>query len=256
MDKDRQKIFGYYFGCAPQVFSGAVILTPFIPAERFKKYCDVLETFRGALYAGIIAERDGVRFAVVRCGIGDRLLGEAALLLGRTRVDGLLFAGSCGGLKGCSIGDLIVCEGAFNGEGFTRYHSESFDIGRVMDSGEVISADIGYTERLKKVLSDRPGKAGFGTGRVFTIGSIMAEERKEDILAVSKKGFRAVEMELSAFFRAARVTGTKAAGLVFVSDLPLEKPFWEGLSSADREKYDKGIEDLVRISVKFAGEVI
>ena len=251
---DKEKLFKYCFGCSPEIFPGTVIVTPVFPVRRFGEHCRVLETFRGRLYSGITAERDGIRFAVIHCGMGGRSAGDAALLLDVTPARRMVFAGVCGGLAGCRIGDLIVCENAFNGEGFSRYHKRPFDMKEIFDAGGLTPADPGYTRDLKEFLSERTtDKASLKTGDIFTIGSIAAEWRR-NVLGIEEKGFKGIDMELSAVYHAARMTGREVAGLVFVSDLPLEKPVWEELTAQERSGYNSGIRELIRLSAEFASQ--
>jgi len=196
--------------------------------------------------------RGGVRFAVIHCGMGDRSAGDAVLLLDVTPARRIIFAGTCGGLTGCRIGDLIVCENAFNGEGFSRYHSRHFSMKGIFDTGALAAADPGYTRDLKDFLSERlADRTILKTGGIFTTGSLMAESRK-NVIGIEKKGFKGIDMELSAVYHAAHTINREAAGLVFVSDLPMEKPVWEELTARERSAYNSGIRELIRLSAEFA----
>ncbi|MFH1305214.1 MAG: hypothetical protein ABIH74_02285, partial [Candidatus Omnitrophota bacterium] len=205
----------------------------------------------GKLYSGAVIETKGAKFAVVRCGIGPGLTGDAVLLMGATPVRRVIFVGACGGFGASRVGDIIVCEGAFDGEGFSRYHGHDFCIEKILGNGGIIPADKGYTERLKKFISGRiPGRDKIRSGNIFTTGSLLAEEAR-NMRAVEEKGFIGVDMELSAVYQAARTTRLAAAGLVFVSDLPLSRPLWE--TPADLEKeYSGVVDEVIRVSSEFA----
>ncbi|MFH1552840.1 MAG: hypothetical protein ABID83_04300 [Candidatus Omnitrophota bacterium] len=253
---DKKKLFEYCFGCSPALFPETAIITPFLHVGRFAEHCQTLESFKGRLYSGITAVKDGQKFAVVHCRMGDRFMGDAVLLLNVSPVSKMLFAGACGGLTDCGIGDLVICESAFNGEGFSRYYGRDFDMKRIFDMGELNSADAGYTESLTKFLSRwMPDKTALKTGDIFTTGSLVAEQRA-NVLEIEKKGFMGIDMELSAVYCAARVAGLKAAGLVFVSDLPLKKPLWETLAPPEKNGYDMGAGELVRLSVEFVSKEV
>lgn len=251
---DSEKRFKYFFGCSSEGFPKTVIISPFIPASRFKEHCDSSEPFKGMLYSGIKAVKNGKELAVVRCGVGERLMGDAVMLLELARAGKLIFAGSCGGLKGCEIGDIIVCRNAFNGEGFTRYHKKAFDMKSLWGEEETIPADPVYTGHLQDFLTSRIENGGtVKAGDVFTIGSLTGENR-DTLSDIEANGYLGVELELSAVFQAAKATGCDAAGMVFVSDLPLKKPAWEGLTTQDKENYNIGVREMIRLSVEFAAQ--
>jgi purine-nucleoside phosphorylase len=249
---DIEKLFKYCFGCSPEVFPGTVIITPVLPIKKFKEHCEEITSFSGRLYSGMTASKNGSEFAVVRCGLGDSCAGDAVLLMDVTPARRIILAGACGGLKGCSIGDLIVCENAFNGEGFTRYHTRVSDMDEIFNVGELIPAAPAYTKNLKRFLSERASdKTALKAGDIFTIGSIMAE-RQKNLVTIEENGFRGIDLELSAVYHAARRIDREATGLMFVSDLPLERPLWRELTRAEKNSYNNGIRGLIRLSVEFA----
>jgi len=186
----------------------------------------------------------------VRCGIGDRLLGDAILLLKEAGVNSVIFAGSCGGLKDVSIGDIIVCEKAFNGEGFTRHFNESSDISAMLDDPEWVAADKGLAETCDKIINE---KSGPGTqckkGLIFTTGSLLVET-DDNLELLRREGFTGIEMELSAVYGAAGMAGIRAAAVLYVSDLPGEKPLWDPLGAEDKLLYSNGFNELVKMSIE------
>ena len=252
---DKRKMFEYFFGCPPETFGETAIITPFLPAKKFSEHCRSLATFKGRLYSGIRVSKYDREFCVIHCGMGDRFMGDAVLLLGITPVKKIFFAGACGGLKDCGIGDLLVCENAFNGEGFTRYYTQLLDMEKIFDAGELIPSDPEYTGSLKRFL---PGalsdEVSMRSGDIFTIGSILAE-REKNLLGIEQKGFKGIDMELSAVYHAARVTDQKITGMVVVSDLPMKRPMWEDLAPEEKKSYDKGFSELVRLAVEFTAKV-
>ncbi len=249
---DKQSLFNFCFGCSPAVFTDKVIITPFLPLKYFKAHCEVGSAFRGRLYSGFTAAGEGKKVTVVYCGIGDRLSGDAVLLMECAPVREVVFAGTCGGLNGCGIGGFIVPESAFDGEGFSRYYERDFVIEKIFETGKMVLADPVYTEKLTCFLRERlDKKTPLTKGAVFTVGSLLAEQRK-NLLGIQEKGFKGIEMELSAVFRAAEVAGIKASGLVVVSDTPLEKKMGHKLDPCEKKAFDRGIKDLARFSLEYA----
>ena len=240
---NKEKFFKFCFGCDPSVFTESVIVTPIFPLAYFKKYGEVLKEFKGRIYSGVVLAREGKNITVIYCGVGDRLMGDAVLLLGETPAQKIIFTGSCGGLKNCSIGDIILCENAFNGEGFSRYWSENFEINKMLNSDELIPANHEFTKDAKDFYSR--------AGDIFTIGSLAAEE-SENITRIEEKGFIGIDLELSAVYSAARKIGRKVTGLLIVSDLPFKKPLGEELTAGEKEAYKEGLEKVIGSSFNVA----
>ncbi|MCK5451253.1 MAG: hypothetical protein KAI70_05770 [Candidatus Omnitrophica bacterium] len=245
------KIFEYCFGCSPDVFPDVVVITPFVPVKSFEKHCNVLTRFKGRLYSGVIAEIEDTQFAVLCCGLGDRLIGDAILYLRRTAVRSIIFTGSCGGLSAANVGDLLLCSSAFNGEGFTKYYDRDHAVKDILKTGKLILADKGYTDKFEKFIQNNIlENIMVKRGKVFTIGSIAAET-EENVKVITEHGFEGIEMELSAVYSAARFSGIKATGIIYVSDLPGKKGIEDVFTSEEKEKYAKGKDEMIRLSVEF-----
>lgn len=252
---DSKAMFRYCAGCDPDRLPEKVIVTPFLPERLFTAHCSRVRSFKGRLYSGAIARKGDVDLAVIRCGMGDRLMGDAVLMMDDTAVRDIVFAGACGGLKDRGIGDIVLCENAFNGEGFTRYHTPSFDMEGILEKGDVVPADPGILSQLGDFFSRKNyPDLNVRAGDVFTIGSLMAE-KPGLIDAIERKGFTGVELELSAVYQAARAIGRRAAGLLLVSDLPLTRPLWEKAGAAEEAALRKSAKVLARACVEFISEM-
>ena len=245
---NKLALFKFAFGCLPDVIPERVVLTPVIPPKRFAAGCEARTSFKGKLYSGYILDKNGIKFAVITSGIGDRLLADAVLLLGITCVQEILFAGVCGGFGDCTVGDMIVGESALNGEGFTRYYGEDFLLSDMLEENKDILPDNIYTRKLLDFVSGEDVKSG----RIFTIGSLLAET-DENLEKIQTAGFLGIDMELSAVYQAAKVIEKKITSILVVSDLPKDKPFWEYLPEEDRGVYRKSIDKAVKLAVGFVG---
>ena len=248
---DKERFFRYAFGCSPDAIAEKVIVTPCLSVNEFLPYCKKHEFFKGTLYSGITVSAPDVQFSVIRCSLGDRLLGDAVILMGCSRADKILFLGTCGGLKGYSIGDIILCEKAFNGEGFSSYHDKEDSIRSISGLEKLIPAS-------NELLKELTGFSGIKDielkrGNIFTIGSLTAET-PDNLFLLRDNGFAGVDMELSAIYTASHAIGRQAAGIVVVSDLPLERPLWEELSPEEKSVFKKSIEKIVEYSVDFMGK--
>jgi len=251
---DKKKLFEFCLGRSVGGFPATAVVTPFIAPAMFSSGCRITGDFKGQLYSGITASRDGEDIAVVLTGMGGLMAGDAVLLLAAAGVKRIIFAGSCGGLNDCCIGDIVVCDSAFAGDGFTRYHGAYNAVERVLDSGVLVPADAEYATGMRKFLLDR-NDDGFTVeaGDIFTIGSLAAEE-DEAVRSIEDRGFKGIDMDLAAVYHAARVSGVKAAGLVYVSDLPVEKPLWGEMDREISRSRSRGLRELVHLSVDFAIE--
>ena len=249
---DKHKLFKYCFGCEPGKIAPTVVMTPFLAPEKFQEHGAVEHTFKGRLYSGATIAKSGRKFTVIKCGIGSLPAGDATLLLDLTAAESLIFAGSCGGFGGCKTGDLIVCESVFNGEGFSRYHKHGFKIDDIFKSEDFISADPDHTESYRDFMLGKVSDSSIiKVGDIFTTGSLMAE-KPEALSAMAAKGFKGIDMELSAVYHAAEVIDMKAAGILIVSDLPLDKPVWEEMARGEKSRYNSTMRELVRYTSEFA----
>lgn len=245
---DKKRFFEFAFGCSCGALYDRAIITPVLSPEKFTGGFEIRSAFRGRLYTGVNAVKNGAGFTVIKSGIGDRLLGDAVLLLAVSPVKELVFAGSCGGFNGTRVGDMLLCENAFDGEGFSRYYGEEFDASKLFGSGKEISADTGYLSRLKEFIAGNSSRR-CESGSIFTIGSFMAEE-SDFVKNIEDRGFSGVELELSAVYSASRAAGLKAAALTVVSDLPLARPLWD-LTKEERTEYNNGVDEMIRLLSEF-----
>lgn len=244
---DKGKLFEFTFGCRAEVIEENVILTPFIPLRKFLTGDEKADTFKGKIYSGVNATKDGRKYSIINCGIGEGLAGDAVILLGQTKVKRILFTGSCGGVGKVSINDLLICEGALSGEGFSRYYREDFKLKDVLKDESLVLADEVLTTRLTESLNkEKKAKRG----KVFTTGSLVAET-SEFLEEIEKEGFLGIDMELSAVYTAAKKVGIPVCSLLYVSDLPLEEPMWKENTQEEIEKKKKCLEKVISHSVDF-----
>ncbi|MBF0216332.1 MAG: hypothetical protein HQL30_04980 [Candidatus Omnitrophica bacterium] len=240
---NKEKLFKFAFGCAPEAFPAKVIITPVFPLKYFKGYYPADTLFKGHLYSGFISGKGGDKIAVVHSGLGDRLLGDAVLMMSETSALELIFLGTCGGLKDTKIGDIIVAESAVDGEGFSRYHREGFSVSKLIDCpGGLEKGDPGMVTRLYGVLSEKMGRVR--KGPIFTIGSLLAET-PANLSEIAKKGYCGIEMELSAVYRASEVSRIKSAGILAVSDIPGSKGLGEEEDPGEKAASAKAIRDMI-----------
>jgi purine-nucleoside phosphorylase len=139
------------------------------------------------------------------------LAGDCVLGLADSPCEYIYLFGSCGGMPGMVIGDMVIVEGAHNFESFS-------DMLRSRGARQRVRADARLTGALKAFF----GSAVKRTCDCATVNSLLLEERYAGIF--KKRGISCVDMESSLVLNAARHTGKKAAALMYVSDIIGKKP--------------------------------
>jgi uridine phosphorylase len=146
---------------------------------------------------------------------------EKLIALGAKRIWVL---GWCGSLqRHLQIGDLIIPTTALSEEGTSAHYP--------------VEKDISETSVfLNKALEGALSKADlpFKKGPVWTTDAIYRETERK-VLAYGKKGYLAVEMEMSALIRLAAYRSVELAGLLVVSD-ELFTLKWHSAFKTDRLK--------------------
>lgn len=195
-----------------------VVIMPHWKAEIFASVsAEMKEVVEGRLYQ---VKYEGQWATLIRSGIGAPLTGDVILALGCTPCRRVVFMGSAGGLGSrIQIGDLIIVEKSFCGDGFSRYLDQDVIPGdcflQPARPGRVLTGQL----RKSTEQACHAGSVPFCTGAVFSTDSILAQFFRLDYLA-EELGCIGIEMETAAVFRAARLVGIQAAALLQVSDAP------------------------------------
>ncbi len=244
--------FEFLFGCPKNMIHRSVILTPFGPANRFAGGKGKGIPFKGRLYSGVNVENGGNAYTVVKCPIGASPAGDCVLFLGAAGCEKLVYSASCGGLDPSSIGEVIICRSAFPGGGFSDYYQSGADITKILTGYVPLEASCGILEEawLKAKTLEEGGDV-FRKGDIFSIGSLAAETT-ENMFHIREEGFIGIDMELAAVYQSARVSDMAAVGILYVSDLPSKRPFWDELSIQEKQK----LENAAQMTEQLARMVI
>ena len=223
------------FHCVPEIIQPDVILMPYWQPEVFGEWVDRITIISDHLLYEF--EYKGKKISVVRSGIGAPQAGDAVLALGFTACERLLFAGSVGGLQpNIQIGDLMMPEFSYSGDGFCRYlETEAPKVDCFL---ERILPDKALSSILLSSASLLAIEAGIAihTGPVYCIDSILSQFRLLDYFS-GELGCIGIEMETAAVFKAARKVGIQAAALFSVSDVPvMKRTLYAGRSSEERNR--------------------
>lgn len=231
------------FHCDPDVIHPDVILMPWWQPDLFIPWVGEITTIiPNILYELVFG---GKPVSIIRSGIGAPQAGDSVLALGCTACERILFAGSVGGLRPeIRIGELMLPEFSYSGDGFSRYIDRDFPAKDTFL--ERATPDEGLARSIASSLAPLASQAGVRvhTGPVFSIDSILAQFSKLDYLAI-ELGCIGIEMETAAVFKAARMVGIRAAALFSVSDVPVGKRTLYSGRSDDEQRFRKEIRSKV-----------
>ncbi|MDE3053489.1 MAG: hypothetical protein KGJ70_06360 [Gemmatimonadota bacterium] len=222
-------------GCEPGWIHPDVVLTPVWHLEAMLDGATLVETVTPKRVFNFTY--NGRPFTVVRSGIGAPMAGDAVLALGCSACTRLVFTGSVGGLvPGMAIGHLVLATGAVAGDGFSNYLAP----GPLAPTAFLTAAapDAELTARLG-ALADAAGRAhgvSLTRGRVFSGDALVAQFHHLPGI-VRDHGCIGIEMEVAAVFRAAALTGIRAAALLQLSDVSADgKSLFAGRSEQEQAR--------------------
>ncbi len=209
------------FGLDPEAVSETCVLLPFAP-KGLLSGLGVEKLERGLLYSSAA----GQFCTVILTRIGAAFAGDAVLHLAGTRCREIIFIGTCGLLSPVPsrrIGSLVCPALWYSQESFSR-----------LVSGDLTSVPPVYPDRdLRRCLlrsagieeADRP--AGISFGSLCLQPQLLPRWRG--------RGVEVVDLESAAVCAAARRTGSKAVSLLAVSDIVGVRPYYQVLTSYERE---------------------
>jgi purine-nucleoside phosphorylase len=248
-----EEVIRVVFGCRPEDVAEDVVITPFIPLNSFQRHLDAMicRLAPPFFYRGFTGIFRGRAVTVILTGVGPSRVGDCVGFLALTPARRVLFAGALGGLgPEQAIGDFFLPLEAADGEGYARYVDRPF--AELAREARTLPCSGGLEHGLAAFLRARG--LTLREGRVFTIGSVAFESR-ENLELLAELGYDALEMELSAFYAAARHHGFEAAALTYVSDLPLRSSLWEPKSPAEEEALRTAYRALPPLCLEFLSTV-
>lgn len=231
-----EQIVRAHLGCEPEAFGERVIVTPHWPASEF---AEAAESTAAVMPDRVYEVRyRGDDYTLIRSGIGAPQTGDVILALGCTPCRTLIFTGSMAGLSAdMRIGDLMVAERSFCGDGFSRYLAQ-----RVVPDDcqhEPAKPNQRLTRQVSRLAREACTARGIALhrGNVFSIDTILAQFSRLAHMT-DELGCTGLEMETAAVFRAARLVGIRAAALLIVSDLPAQgKSLYFGRAVEEMVRY-------------------
>ena len=181
------------------------------PRERLdsllKKIENPIKNFSFMEYSMYTGDFAGTRVTAIN---GGRFSADTAItteILCNAQAQNMIRIGSCGALReDMKIGDLVIAETAFCGDGVTPYY-----VGKDFKT----AADEGLTKSLTEVA--KASGLNVHSGRVWATDAILRETREHVGNAV-KEGCIAVDMVTSVFLTLCQLHKIKAAVILAVSD--------------------------------------
>lgn len=240
----RVEPFRDLFGLDPEVVSETCVLLPFAP-KRLLSGLGVEKLERGLLYSSATGEF----CTVILTRIGAVFAGDAVLHLAGTRCREIIFIGTCGLLSPVPsrrIGSLVCPALWYSQESFSR-----------LASGDLTSGPPGYPDQeLRRSLLRSAGMEEEDQPAGISFGSLCLQPQL--LPRWRGRGVEVVDLESAAVCSAARRTGSKAVSLLAVSDIVGVRPYYQVLTSPERESLngalDRAVQSVCRyISKKSSG---
>jgi nucleoside phosphorylase len=238
------------FGCEPEAVAPRVVLSPFIPLKAFRRHVDEVtrELAPPFFFKGFSAVLDHRTVTVIHTGIGPSRIGDCLGFLALTPARRVCFAGAVGALHPeYRIGEFFQPTAVADGEGYSRYCREPFP--HLAAAAPILSCPPEEDRGLEELLAAEG--ASLRRGRVFTVGSIVAES-PENLRTLRTLGFDALEMELSAFYSGAARHRIAPAALTYVSDLPLTRSLWQQKTRGELEALRRAYRATPRLALRRA----
>ena len=175
---------------------------------------------------------DDIKFSFIELKlVGSPVMLDESLALGVSKCKNLLFIGSVGSLnENIKIGDIVVPKYSIIGTGATRYLCENLED----DFGKKVYPNNEITTKLLSILKKSKEKIAYHYVPNFSVDTIFAQFYHIDL--IKKYKVDTIEMETSALFKAAEITGIKATAILIVSDnTTVNKSLYSGRTKEDKE---------------------
>ncbi|MGE0268784.1 MAG: hypothetical protein AB7S78_10065 [Candidatus Omnitrophota bacterium] len=205
--------FEQLFGIQKEKIKKTCVLTPFLSDELVQSF-DLKEFFRGSPFSCGQSED----ISLIHTQIGAPFVGDAVLYLSDTPCENLIFLGACSAVKPSDLhlGMIVIPGPVANCESFTSLLTRQINHTPLITGDQTLFGKIFELENsLTKVTC-------------ASFGSFKLEETYGEFL--QQNNIQVVDMEVCAFYHAARHIGRKGAALLYVSEIMGEKHAFEPLT--------------------------
>jgi len=201
-----------------------VILTPFLPPKVFTPYKKFDKVFLGNGASACFADS----LSVICSRISSQNIFTALELLKGSRCANIMFIGSCGGIGGAKMGDILVA-----------------------DQKAVLNI-TGLGSSFSKYLGNNG--IAYRNTRVHSVESIK-DETAALIDNLEKGGFGGVDLESNVFQRTSASNGLSACAVLYVTDIPRKRPFTSKFTQEERDIIVRARDTVVKAAVEFMGNL-
>ena len=227
---EPKRIIKRVFGVQPDQIAPTVLIAP---AKHFvAEFINQIKEPQpfGTWFTGVSGHLEGGKFVTVLDNIRYAPgMADCVYFLQFAGVRNIIFTGAIGGLAdGMDIGDFVLARDCERGDGASGYFASLFERACVCTE---------LSERIRPFLQSVAVEEGIQLfeGRIFTTDSLAAET-VDFLTALSVQKFLGIEMETSALYTVARVSGMDAVAAHIVSDLPLQgRSLFDDLTRKEKE---------------------
>ncbi len=223
-----------FLNCQPEDIRSKVIVSPDWDADFLSEAAEKITTVsEGRVYDVL---HHGQEISFLHCSTPST--GDLTLALSCTACRRLIFTGSyCGLSENMKIGDIMVITESIGGDGYTKYLENGEISPRLFLTPTSPHRDFNNLLEEYATFGAIEGSISLHKGKVFSSDSVIAEMAHLEQIT-GKFGCTGLEMETSAVFNAATVTGMQAAALLLASDIRTAgKSFPGDQSDSEKEKY-------------------
>ncbi|MFO8019164.1 MAG: hypothetical protein R6U96_11050 [Promethearchaeia archaeon] len=258
-----EKIVRMFFETKPSRFKKIVIM----PAVKFvmKKLIDELDSKRkhGRVFNGVL---NNTHVSIVRSLVGAPNAAIAIECLKRCNVDTIIRIDFCGGLDKINIGDILIPERAYCGDGTSPNYLMKYPTIRHQlnwtenpfyegDTSRLIS------ERTYQVLPNKKLMKLFLTQfsqlkkvNLWSTDALFCETN-EFINTIKKLNINAVDMETSILYLLGKIYNIKTVSVLSVSDLPGHEKYDFLKQNNMHPDMERGIKNAIKLLIKLLPKI-
>lgn len=230
--------FEQLFGIPEEELQSTCVLTPFLPPD-ITEALNIDALHRGSPFAAGQAPH----FTLIHTQAGAPFVGDAVLHLSDSPCRNLILIGACGAVDDSelSIGSVVIAESALNLESFSALLTKEPHPEQTAHASQDLVAAL---EPLKNQLP-KVSCASMGS---FYLEETYAEFLKENEIDV-------LEMQVCAFYQAARHILRRAAAIFTVTDILHQRQAFDPLSPAQHAAVSAAQQRTYRILNTYAGRL-
>ena len=219
-------------GCDRNTIKENVIIAPWWEPDKYDSSVQAELIVDGSIKVWEFSIKDK-NYTYIKTGIGASVCTDVILALGCTKCQNIVFVGSVGSLsQEINIGDIVIPSCSICGDGVCKYLSKNIDITcfgeRNYPNGDMLRK---VTNAANKICISNGVK--WHVADNFSIDTIFAQFAHLD--NIINMGAQVIEMETSAAFKAANISGISICAIFSVSDNSiLKKSLYSGRTKEEQ----------------------